>query len=487
MNRVPAEIVYRIVYLSDDEAALVALATTSRWLYACVAAQRKLWRLRFERDFPKQDENELRWLRHYARTHLAHLLFAEEQQETLLPTDELLDWFHAYCSRRATEYRWRHGLYKEYQPEQATGTHIGGIRLQSLFSSGRSIQRSFVTSKRILSPQQSPVWITEQLCWGDVDTDSIYIGTHQLSDEYLVIATMPNSTGISVGLSSADLYVWHLDALHLPPRLIVSQLVGHYQLCKNWLIIRKRYFYGNIRSNTLVFDLTKHTFCPDVIEKGSDSLHVQQATTKSIYLLWTDEAKLVKDSTAILFRLWKFTPDIAPPLQCLMNYEVVVHAKGVLPVTYRVDDNRLVLFYSRNVASIAEASNPNLMLMEVLESESGVSMKEKWSLALDMDDVYAIVSRDLLAVRLSYTSYKLLNLDDGSLFRNIPASGLYPWCLNNLYPLRNQWASMTQDAMWSNPKNNQAYNFGSNSRQLTSTNAMLILDTKAATVFDFSV
>ncbi|RKP10084.1 hypothetical protein THASP1DRAFT_28131 [Thamnocephalis sphaerospora] len=296
MNRVSAEIVYRIVYVSDDEAALVALAATSRWLYACVAAQRKLWRLRFERDFPKQDENELRWLRLYARTHLAHLLFAEEQQRALSLTDELLDWFRAYCNRCATEYRWRHKLYTAHQPKQTTGTHVGGVRLQSMIISKHAVQYMRVLSQRILAPHQRPVWIIEQPCWDGVDVHDLVAKEKQYSDEYLIVSvgprnTSPRSAITPVKSTNTTLYAWHLNALHLPPHLIMSNFSGNVSLYNNWLVVHKHFMDDNIPGTTLVFDLAKRTARPGIIEGGTSKLHIQQATENSIRLLWRDKIK----------------------------------------------------------------------------------------------------------------------------------------------------------------------------------------------------
>ncbi|RKP06331.1 hypothetical protein THASP1DRAFT_31844 [Thamnocephalis sphaerospora] len=316
MNRVPAEIVYRIVYVSDDEAALVALATTSRWLYACVAAQRKLWRLRFERDFSKQDENEQRWLRHYARGHLAHLLFAEEQQEVLLQTDELLDWFRVYCSRRATEYRRRRGLYTVHQAKQASDIHASGIRLQSIITSSRETRDMHVLSQRILAPQQQPVWIAEQLCWDGVDADNMLVTEERYSDEYLVIAVEARSMTMSAGSTNATLYAWHFNALHLPPRLIMSKLMGTISLYKNWLVVRKHFMCDSVPSITLVFDLAKHTARPGILEGGVNHIHIQKATEDSVCLLWRDKIKVEESHATISWRLWDFTPDRAPPVQC---------------------------------------------------------------------------------------------------------------------------------------------------------------------------
>ncbi|RKP07447.1 hypothetical protein THASP1DRAFT_30729 [Thamnocephalis sphaerospora] len=457
MNRVPAEIVYRIVYVSDDEAALVALAATSRWLYACVAAQRKLWRLRFERDFPKQDENEQRWLRHYARSHLAHLLFAEEQQEVLLQTDELLDWFHAYCSRRATEYRWRRELYTVRLCKQANGIHAGGIRLQSIIDFSRGAQDICVVSQRILAPQQQPVWIAEQLCWDGVEAENMLVTEEHYSDEYLVVAVEARSMTMSVGSTNASLYVWHLNALHLPPRLIMRKLMGSISLYKNWLVVRKHFMSGDASSITLVFDLAKHTARPGIIEGGASKLHIQQVTEDSIRLLWRDKIKAEASHAMISWRLWDFTPDRAPPTHCPTIYKAQFYASDSRLETCRVDDSRFAMFSRTSWNRSADTTLPTIALMEIMESDTGATIKEKWSTAQELKNIKPIVSRGMLLVALYPDGHMLLNLSDGSLVHNISIATLVCWSESGLYPLRNQWTNMDENSTQKQPNRHSAF------------------------------
>ncbi|RKP08632.1 hypothetical protein THASP1DRAFT_29564 [Thamnocephalis sphaerospora] len=485
MNRVPAEIVYRIVYLSDDEAALVALATTSRWLYACVAAQRKLWRLSFERDFPKQDENELRWLRHYARTHLAHLLFAKRRQEALLPTDELLDWFRVYCNRRATEYRWRHGLYTVRQPEQTTGTHIGGVRLQSIVISSRAARDMRVISQRVLAPQQQPVWIAEQLCWGGVDADSMLTTEDRHSDEYLVIAVEPPSMTMSAGSTNATLYVWQLNALHLPPRLIMSGFMGSINLYKNWLVASKHFMDDDTPGITVVFDLAKHTARPETLEGNVNRIHMQQATDDSIRLLWRDEIEGLTSHTTVLWRLWDLEPNRSPPMRCLTTCETQFYAGERYLKTCRIDDNRFAMF-SQTLKHSADMP-PTIKMMEILENNVRVTMKEKWSLAQELDDITPIVSRDLLLVNISYKSHKLVNLSDGSLVHDISIATLDCWSGCGLYPLRSRWKDMAKNITREHLKGDPSLVSAESQVWLPSSNARMMYVNDIPAVADYSI
>ncbi|RKP05323.1 hypothetical protein THASP1DRAFT_32836 [Thamnocephalis sphaerospora] len=482
MNRVPAEIVYRIVYVSEDEAALVALAATSRWLYACVAAQRKLWRLCFERDFPKQDENERRWLQLYARTHLADLLFAKKRQTVLLPTEELLDWFRVYCNRRATEYRWRHGLYTTQQPEQAASTHAGGIRLQSIILSQRMIQDIRVVSQRILAPQQRPIWVTEQPCWDGVDADGMFAAEGQCSDEYLVIAVEPPGMLMLGGSTNSTLYVWHLNAFHLPPRLIMNKHTGFIRLYKNWLVVRK-YFMSGTPGITFVFDLAKHTTRPGIIEGGASRIIIQKATENSIRLLCRNEVRQEESHARVSWRLWDVMPGREPPTRCLTVCETQFYADDSHLQTRRIDDSRFVMYNIAFWHHSVENRPPTIVLMEITESNAGVAIKEKWSLVQELNNVEPIVSRDLLLVTVPLKGHRLLNLSDGSLVRDISIATLDCWSKSGLYPLRSRWTNVTEaarDHLKGDPTLTsdglKTWSASSNARMVTANDAPAIAD-----------
>ncbi|RKP10844.1 hypothetical protein THASP1DRAFT_27383 [Thamnocephalis sphaerospora] len=486
MNRVPAEIVYRIVYLSDDEAGLVALAATSRWLYACVAAQRKLWRLRFERDFPKQDKNEQHWLQLCARTHLADRLFAQEQQEVLLQTDELLDWFRVYCSRRATEYRWRHGLYTVRQAKQADGTCVGGIRLQSIITAKRTVEDLYVLSQRILAPQQQPVWIFEQPCWDGVDTDCTYITEHRLSNDYLVVAVEPPALIPTIKSAEATLYAWHLDALHLPPRLIMSDFAGSISLHKNWLVAHNHFANDSIPGITFVFELDKHTSRPGIIEGGSRKLQVQQATSDSVRILCRDKISAEESHAMVSWQLWDFTPDRAPPTQCLAAYEAPFYAADFFLATCRIDDSRFIVYNFDAARQPTDTMPPTIALMTITESSAGVAIKETWSLAQELNDIELIVSRNMILLSLPPNHHKLLNLSDGSLVHDIPLATLDFWSESGLYPVRSQWANMTEKDAQKHLHGDPTFAFAGSVSWSTSPNAKVLFTSDPPAVADYS-
>ncbi|RKP08956.1 hypothetical protein THASP1DRAFT_29253 [Thamnocephalis sphaerospora] len=427
----------------------------SRRLYACVVAQRKLWRLRFERDFSRQDENEQRWLRLYARTHLAGLLFAEKQQE-VLQADELLDWFRVYCNRRATESRWRHGLYTVRQLKQTTSMH-------------------------------QPVWIAEQLCWDGVDADSTLTTGFQRSDDYLIVAVEPPSMDMPFEPTNATLYVWHLNALHLPPRPIMSRFADPISLYRNWLVARKRFMNNSVPGITLVFDLAKHTARPGVIEREANSLHIQQATKDSIHLLWRDEIGARTSHVMISWRFWDFTPNRAPPTQCLTVCKVQFHANNSYLKTCRIGDSRFIMLNRNSWSHSTDIMPPTIALVEITESNTGITMKEKWSLAQELDDITPIVSQSMLLMTRRYNSRRLLSLDDGSLVQDISIATLDCWSKSGLYPLRSQWMSMSEDITWNYPADDSKISSISGGRWSASSNALLETGSENSVVVDYAV
>ncbi|RKP08305.1 hypothetical protein THASP1DRAFT_29879 [Thamnocephalis sphaerospora] len=358
----------------------------------------------------------------------------------LFPANEPLDWFRVYCNRRATEYRWRLGLRTEHRPEKATGKRTGGVRLQNIIEINRELQDIRIISQRILAPQQQPVWLSKQLCWDGVDTNKISTKQYQRSDEYLIIVVETRSV---FALSTNDtIYAWHLNALHLPPRLITNKVKGPISLYKNWLVIRKHCRDHDTPDATLVFDLAKRAARPEMIEGGADMLHIQQATAGSIRLLWRDEIDAEESLTRISWRFWDYAPDRAPPTQYLSVGRTQLYAGERRLKTCRIDDSRFVIF---NQTSVNSADTPpNIKLMEILESNAKVTMVERWSLSQELNSTTPIVSQDMLLVTLRSMKHRLLNLSDGSPVHDISittldcwttlaGSGEYPWSSDAMY------------------------------------------------------
>ncbi|RKP07463.1 hypothetical protein THASP1DRAFT_30716 [Thamnocephalis sphaerospora] len=189
MNRVPVEVVVHIILSSDDDASLVALSCTSKWLRACVSSQQALWRERFSRNFPQHNHAELGWLSVYMRSQMAAKLYASAGKSNMKPSGygTGMDWFHAYCMRCATEFRWRHGHYKVYKANQLYSGSVEGIRLQSIPMMFMQPHSSFVISQWVEKQQRTPKWIVEYMCWDGVDTEAARCSKVLSSDCHLIV------------------------------------------------------------------------------------------------------------------------------------------------------------------------------------------------------------------------------------------------------------------------------------------------------------
>ncbi|RKP04949.1 hypothetical protein THASP1DRAFT_33228 [Thamnocephalis sphaerospora] len=189
MRHIPDEVLDRIIEACDDEHALVSLSFVSKQLRIRVASQQETWHARFELHFTQRDHNEQKWLHQYRRESQARArLNGAASKMPGLRKDPYIDWFGAYCKRRAIEYRWRQGQYVAHRLDIAS-THPCGIRLQSIpHTSKRSpASKACVASQWLRAPQQQPEWFLEQLNWGDTGMEHTEIQEAWFSlFEYLV-------------------------------------------------------------------------------------------------------------------------------------------------------------------------------------------------------------------------------------------------------------------------------------------------------------
>ncbi|RKP08582.1 hypothetical protein THASP1DRAFT_29609 [Thamnocephalis sphaerospora] len=299
-----------------------------------------------------------------------------------------------------------------------------------------------IVSQWIQAPQQQPVWIIEQPCLGGADADDTLVTEYQLSEEYLIAVVHVYSVAMSVGPIDGTLYAWHLSALHLPPRLIMSKYTGTISLYKNWLVVQKDFANGNTPSITFVFDLAKHTSRPGILEIQANKRQIQSATEDSIRLLWGDEIRRKASNAMISWQLWDFAPDRAPPTQCSAICETEFYTDDNSLRSCRIDDSSFVVFSRTSWKDSADTTPPTIALMELTESNTGVTMKERWSIAQELKDIRPIVSQNMLLVELPHNGHRLLNLNDGTLIHGVPIVALNCWLRSDLYPLRRQWADI---------------------------------------------
>ncbi|RKP05295.1 hypothetical protein THASP1DRAFT_32870 [Thamnocephalis sphaerospora] len=470
MNRMPKEIFDRIVK-AMDETTLAALSCTSQQWRARISRRQKWWRERFEQQFPQSDDNEWRWLCQYKRAHFgrAHNSnYAGKLPDA--PQKPQLDWFAVYCSRRAAEYRWRHGQCMVSQSGGVSGTRPHGIRLQSipLITPGSHLNRAVVASQWMLSSQQQSVWLLERLCWDGVSAGCLKIWERLCLDEHLVVQTYDASDH-----RSRSLHIWRFDALNKPPRTIVaSKRVREVHAHRHWLIGR---YELPSASAMFAYNFANGAYCSDVLD-GSPYGCIQRVTASDVLAVYV-EYRHQSGPVTVSYKLWRIAPSQPVPFQCKAAGSTRMSKIGYIR-PLRVDDNRFIV-HAEKCNKQEPKSPPTLALLAIVYGVKSTSLTEIWTRSIKFRRVQPISSRNLLLV----DEQTLLSLVDGSQVHRVH---LECWRLSGLYPLENQWTKMTEESTWHDPKNNPTLNILEGARQAVSSTAILYSSDGSLTLLDYA-
>ncbi|RKP09024.1 hypothetical protein THASP1DRAFT_29175 [Thamnocephalis sphaerospora] len=479
MNRIPNEVLDLIITLEDDDAALVVLSCTSRWLRSRVAFQQELWRRRYARHFPHNDKSEMCWLSLHIRTQRAIELRAGHGAGGLAgPCQKVqLDWFNIYCQRRAIEYRWRNGKYVMLRSSSVSEARPRGARLQSIpFAfSGDPPENATVASQRLQPSQERPTWALERLRWRGISTRHAVIEHYLHSDHYLAIVIRHLKKESAVA-NSSSLYVWHFSALHRSPRIIATdgRNLRAVEVYNHWLIGQYSLSAEAKQTATVVYDLARNTRCADILGEKSDYC-VQSTTADGVRIVCTDYA-LDGDLVTITYKLWQIVPDRAAPFQCQATGKTKMY-RGVTGPR-RVDNNRFFLWTNSGGAKVH-----NLVLLEICDRPTGTLLKEKWSARLEIWEPWSIVAHNLLCV-MQEKAIVFLSLHDGSVVRDIPSRILNCWSASGLYPVRSQWAKMTPRTKWHDPQWDPALNLRGMIRVASSPTALFFTDDTSLELYE---
>ncbi|RKP09668.1 hypothetical protein THASP1DRAFT_28551 [Thamnocephalis sphaerospora] len=489
---IPNEIIDYIIRLSDDDAALVALACVSRRLRNCVVSHQKMWRSRFMLYFPPQTDRELAWMRLHTRMHLSTNTRNNQSsaRASNLRLDAQPNWFEMYCSRRTAEHRWRYGQYTTRLLANAATAPSNGVRLQSVpyARADATPCEAVVATQWLSADQQQPMWTLEEVCWDGVDVQHANIRNCLWSAEHLVISLYQASEDALDTDETTSVYAWHFNALHRPPRAITaSRKMYPIAIHREWLL-----FYDNPsglhnRGCMSVYSLAKHACYTDILGTGVSVWHVQSTTPKGMRIFWIDRISETVSPVQVPWKLWEFDPDSGATSRCMSNGKTLIRGTWQNLRTLRVDDSRLVLYSVYQGESPADATPaPTLVLLASPAGNAGTLLEKRWSLDLMLDKVVAIVAHNRLLAKQP-GGFALLSLSDGTRLYNTSTTTLRRWYDSAFYPPKHRWITFSIGAPWQRLYNDPELGLSPDDTGTAATAAALFSVNGAAAVIDYTI
>ncbi|RKP07779.1 hypothetical protein THASP1DRAFT_30415 [Thamnocephalis sphaerospora] len=478
MNQAPGDILDCIVEVLDDEAALLLLSWTCVQWRTRITCRQSLWRRRFEQQFPQWDEKERMWLCQYKRanqtTTASAVSCARASQSGR--HDAHVNWFDAYCSRRAIEYRWRHGQYVVHRPAIVTGASSRGIRLQSipLVPLYRSSQSVLVATQWLTESQQPPIWRLERPCWGGVKTERTHIMMAWWSDEYLIVFILDKPYLRYI------LYIWRFTALHEVPRvvdisnryIIDAKIYGHWFVGQYGETTQKVAFAYHLSENAWYHSGLGSKFKDCTLHITTDGMRIIRAEY--------DWAPLGGVLVTLMQQQVVYSSEASSPWRLAGTVSM---SSGNPIKSLHIDDSRLIL-WAEYIANPTPDTLPTLVLFELTDGATDAPLKEAWARAVHIRSIQPIVSRNLVLIEQYHDrTTALLSLDDGA---QIHCVHLDCWRVSGLYPPQAGWAKMAKDVVWPGSDQDTLVDASTITKRVSSPTAILYSQGDIITVFDYS-
>ncbi|RKP09031.1 hypothetical protein THASP1DRAFT_29182 [Thamnocephalis sphaerospora] len=410
MKHIPNEILDLIFNLLDDD-TLLALARVSEGWKSRVALRQTLWRQHFKLEFLQFDDAEQEWLHQYRRTYEARMLASQATNKSSSEGGSApICWLDACLKRHAFEHRLHHGHYTSHQLTSVANIRPTGTRIQSIpyvpcSSSARNVK---VASQWLTASQQYPMWLLEQPCWDGIDVEHMGVsGNKWQSDRYLAITTWSTSIGCH------SLYVWDLDALHKPPNVIAKGKwqIRDVEMYGNWLVCRYMNAIEIEQQFKLVCHLKNETHRMEIPGDCSRD-YIQRVAADSACIIRIGNIKGTVRIAMTTYTSQQITSGQTALLQEKAVIVVKMHYKyGGSILLQRVDDNRFIL-WSSSRETLDSYSAPTIVLVEIVDSVEGISLRESLSDGTEVNHLYSpIQMRNSLEDAIKYNPRNDAKLD----------------------------------------------------------------------------
>jgi hypothetical protein len=487
MNTLCFDVILVIVEHIHDERALVRFAATSRLMRWAVMTKSIIWKNYYESDFSLKDDKEQAWLNVFTRRNAGLYPSTSLTGSLRFPVvSNQFNWFIAYCHRRATEYRWRHGLYKLHKLIPATRESLSGIRIQSVPCSRQDPMQLFVATQRIIHPGKSPCWFIEYPNWGDVDIKDKHLTDMQYSETYMIVALETSLEHLGPGCTSASLYFWHLDALYKPPKLMMKGVQGSFSLHRNWVIIDHIIETNRPVNHTFLFDLNQNKMCPDVIYDGLGSQHALISTPDKIRIVWKTHYITKDKKVEGIWKIWEYSPKDTLTAQCIAYGQLPLNTRPHLVYTQRVDENRFLIYGKARRVSTTEGSPPTVALMEITKKGHETQVEQVWAITSTAYGYTPITSQNMI-IASSYDTIELLDMSNGKCLHSLSSGMLESWEKSGIYPARSQWTNINLDKGWKCPLHDPNSNVPNDSVGTFFTNGILYVSRSNMVVVDYLI
>ncbi|KAI9592503.1 hypothetical protein BDF19DRAFT_498505 [Syncephalis fuscata] len=219
MDHIPIVVIGRVAVFADND-TLVLLSCCSKWLRYCVRQHNNLWYQRYKLDYNLAEGNEIKWLAWYVKTVRASKLLAPQAKKTVNTAQlnsQHIEWFYAFCYRRATDANWlKDTPYPVKDVVEKEPDNTRSIVLQRIEHYHIDPQKCFIVEQcqPIGEASNKRFWRLCRLFSDDVDY-ILLIKQCLISDKFVVaISEQANSANLICG-KTCTISIWPVNRVSI--------------------------------------------------------------------------------------------------------------------------------------------------------------------------------------------------------------------------------------------------------------------------------
>ncbi|KAI9597461.1 hypothetical protein BDF19DRAFT_463856 [Syncephalis fuscata] len=387
MDHIPILVIGCVAIFSASD-SLVLLSCCNKWLRYCVSQQNNFWYQRYKQYYNIADGNEVKWLAWYVKTTRASKLLTLQTKKTINIAqlhNQHIEWFHAFCYRRATDVNWlKDTPYPVKDIVEKEPDNARSIILQRIAYHRNELSECFIAEQCQLIGEAftKRFWRLRRLFMNDVDYMS-YAKQCLISDRFVVvISTQANCVNFS-HKTPCLISIWpvHLVSIMRPRQF--SCLCSNASIRGRWMLVNhidlesEQDYGSDPLAITRVFDLANGQRCMGIITKHYGETFLLRVTDEAAIVFSKSLDRSNATATVTLrWNVWEFSNrHIGYGPRCLMQGEIHFEEFDESEILVKKLDDTRVLIENNSHLSFDEwnKSSANEISLAMISTECGYS------------------------------------------------------------------------------------------------------------------
>ncbi|KAI9597151.1 hypothetical protein BDF19DRAFT_421092 [Syncephalis fuscata] len=316
MIYIPILVIERVAAFADSD-SLVLLSCCSKWLRYCVSQHNNVWHQRYRQYYNLADGNEIKWLAWYVKTVRASRLLTLQTKKTVSITqlnNQHIEWFHAFCYRRATDANWLNDtpyLVKDLVEKELNSTR--SVVLERITYHHPKLRQCFIAEQcqPIREIATKRFWRLRRLFQDDANCKS-QILQFLISDRFVVTINRQKSSAKAVHGKIHTISIWPVNRVSIMRPRQFSCSYSTASICGRWIMINssettvEETNISNIITTTRVFDLANGQMCMGTVATHQGETFLLR-TTEETATVFSRILQHSDTTTTLKWNVWEFS------------------------------------------------------------------------------------------------------------------------------------------------------------------------------------